>query len=78
MVKLRMAQHIGDAAKFVEQGRILPVSILYDSPPPPISLSLSLSIAPVTNKHTYQYCCLSSQICKSLLAALCLECVVLI
>lgn len=23
MVKLRMAQHIGDAAKFVEQGRIL-------------------------------------------------------
>ncbi len=22
MVKLRMAQHIGDAAKFVEQGRI--------------------------------------------------------
>lgn len=23
MVKLRMAQHVGDAVKFVEQGRIL-------------------------------------------------------
>ena len=30
MVKLRMAQHIGDAAKFVEQGRIL--NIPYNNP----------------------------------------------